>query len=127
MSVSFNPNSGLVIVGARLKGPKKVMGLRLALDTGATRTMVSAAAVTATGYDPFISTKRIQVTTASGVVFAPLVVVSTFRTLGQDELNFEVVAHTLPPSAQIDGLLDLDFFRDKELNIDFRAGLITLI
>jgi hypothetical protein len=37
-----------------------------------------------------------------------------------------MVCHTLPPSASIDGLLGLDFLRDRRLTIDFRTGQITL-
>jgi hypothetical protein len=41
-------------------------------------------------------------------------------------MSFPIIAHTLPPSATVDGLLGLDFFRGQQLNIDFRRGEITL-
>ncbi|PYS57845.1 MAG: hypothetical protein DMF76_21040 [Acidobacteria bacterium] len=46
--------------------------------------------------------------------------------LGQERLDLNVIAHTLPPSAGVDGLLGLDFFRSQELNLDFRAGALSL-
>jgi hypothetical protein len=46
--------------------------------------------------------------------------------LGQTRTHFPVIAHTLPPSAPVDGVLGLDFFRNQELTIDFRKGMITL-
>jgi hypothetical protein len=36
------------------------------------------------------------------------------------------IAHTLPPTAPVDGLLGLDFVRSQQLTIDFRAGQIEL-
>jgi len=69
---------------------------------------------------------RIQLTTGSGVEYAPRLLVNKIEALGQERVNFPVVAHTLPPSASVDGLLGLDFFRGQELNVDFREGIIML-
>jgi len=41
-------------------------------------------------------------------------------------VDFPVLGHTSPPSAGVDGLIGLDFFRDRNLLIDFRAGQITV-
>ena len=46
--------------------------------------------------------------------------------LGVERMNFPLIAHTLPPSASIDGLLGLDFLRGCRLTVDFRTGRITL-
>jgi hypothetical protein len=46
--------------------------------------------------------------------------------LGQERFGFPVLGHTLPPSAGVDGLLGLDFFRGLCLTIDFRAGQLHL-
>jgi hypothetical protein len=46
--------------------------------------------------------------------------------LGQIRILFPVVAHTLPPTTSVDGLLGLDFFRGLELTLDFRAGQIDV-
>jgi hypothetical protein len=37
-----------------------------------------------------------------------------------------VLAHTLPVSASVHGLLGLDFLRDGVLTIDFVAGQVSL-
>ncbi len=41
-------------------------------------------------------------------------------------LSGKVLCHTLPPSATVDGLLGLDFFRGHQLTVDFQTGQITL-
>ena len=66
-----------------------------------------------------------QVTTGSGVEFAPRLAVAGIRTMGQERSNFLVLAHTLPPSASVDGLLGLDYLRGQVVNIDFQLGRIS--
>lgn len=126
MTFSFDPNEGLIIIKAELEGPSGVAILRLALDTGATGTLINAALLVSVGYDPAVSRKRVQVTTGSGVEFAPLIEVKRLTALSQKRTVFEVLCHTLPPSANVDGLLGLDFLRGKTLRIDFGAGKVTL-
>jgi hypothetical protein len=52
VSLPFDPEQGLVIVRAELWGPTARAVLRLALDTGATATLVNIAMLVAVGYDP---------------------------------------------------------------------------
>jgi predicted aspartyl protease len=126
MSVRFQPDEGLVLVRAELYGSIGTSRLLLALDTGATRTAVNVARLVSVAYDPALSPDRVQVTTGSGVEFAPRVGVARLEALDQHRLNFPLLAHTLPPSTGVDGLLGLDFLRGLLLTVDFRAGEITL-
>jgi len=43
----------------------------------------------------------------------------------QEHSHFLVLAHTLPPSASVDGLLGLDFRHGQVVNIDFQQGIIS--
>lgn len=126
MSSTFDPRQGLIIVPVEVWGPTGSAVLRLALDTGATVTLLSVAMLVALGYDPALSQTRVQVTTGSGVEFAPRVTLNRMRGLEQERVDFPVLGHTLPPSAGVDGLIGLDFFRDRNLGIDFRAGQVTV-
>jgi len=78
------------------------------------------------GYDPASSEQRIQITTGSGVEFAPRIVVKKVEALGRPLENFPILCHTLPPSATVDGLLGLDFFRGRRLVVDLQKGIIIL-
>ena len=109
MSFPFDPQQGLVVVRAELWGPLGSAVLRLALDTGATSTVVNAGMLVALGYDPALAPDRVQVTTGSGVEFAPRVTLRRLLALGVDHTDFHVLGHTLPPSAGVDGLLGLSF------------------
>ena len=126
MSFSFNAQRGLIIVQTELFGPGGSIILRLALDTGATGTMINVAPLATIGYDPSLAPDRVQVTTGSGVEFAPRILISRIKALKQERNDFPVLAHTLPPTTSVDGLLGLDFFREQILNINFRKGIISL-
>ena len=91
-----------------------------------TGTVINVGMLVALGYDPALAPARIQVTTGSGVEFVPRIPLDKIVTLGQERTDFPVLGHTLPPSAGIDGLLGLDFFRGQNLTVDFRTGQVTL-
>jgi predicted aspartyl protease len=126
MSSLFDPHVGLIVVQAEIRGPSGSVVLRLALDTGATTTLINAGMLISIGYDPALSPDRVQVTTGSGIEFAPVVKLSWLQALEQERTDFPALSHTLPPSAGVDGLLGLDFFRSHKITIDLRKGEITL-
>jgi len=96
----------------------------LALDTGATTTLINVERLVALGYDPAVSNDRTRITTGSGLEFATIVPLLKVTALGKERSAFRVIAHTLPPSAGVDGLLGLDFLRGGRLSLDFTTGLI---
>lgn len=126
MSFPFNAKRGLVIVQVEVSGTSGSAILSLALDTGATATLINQSRLMQLGYDPAAQPDRLQITTGSGVEFVPRIRVSKIAALGQARNDFPVLAHTLPPSAGVDGLLGLDFFRGQELIVNFRTGQISL-
>ncbi|MCY3022859.1 MAG: retropepsin-like aspartic protease [Planctomycetota bacterium] len=126
MSRPFSPAAGLVVVQTRLVGPGGTVLARLALDTGATGSMLNWDIAVLLGYDPAASPNRVQVTTGSGVEFAPRIAIESVEALGQARRDFPVLCHTLPPSATVDGLLGLDFLRGNRLVVDFRTGVVEL-
>jgi len=123
---SFDPADGLIIVAARIQGTTGVTRARLALDTGATTSILSADLLEAAGCDPAGARERVRITTASGVEFAAVVTIHRLEALGKKRTGFSVLCHTLPPTTTVDGLLGLDFFRETLLTIDFREGLVEL-
>ena len=88
MSVPFDPQQGLIIVRAELWGPNGSGVLRLALDTGATGTVVNVGMLVALGYDPALVPERVQVTTGSGIEFAPRVILDRVIALGHERSGF---------------------------------------
>jgi hypothetical protein len=126
MSHSFDAQRGLIIVNGALTGPSGVAFLRLAIDTGATSSLINSALLVSVGYDPATAPDRVEITTGSGVDFSVRLVVEKLSCLGKERLAFPVLAHTLPTSAGVDGLIGLDYFRGGRLTIDFIVGQIDL-
>lgn len=126
MKFSFDQSEGLIVVPVRFTGPSGDVVARLALDTGATGTMLNWDIVVLLGYDPASVEERIQITTGSGIEFAPRVRINRVESLGKAAVSLSVLCHTLPASATVDGLLGLDFFRGCCLMIDFAKGRIVL-
>jgi hypothetical protein len=123
---SFTPKRGPIIVEAEAVGPAGSASLKLLLDTGATTSLIRLAASLYLGLDPDRPLRRVRMTTGSTVEIVPVVALTRLSALGQHRFGFPVIAHALPPTSGVDGLLGLDFLRDHVLTIDFRAGQITL-
>jgi predicted aspartyl protease len=122
----FNPKRGLIRVQVDLSGPAGQTVVYLALDTGATSTLIGLGALQLAGYDPTVVGQKMQIITGSGTVQAYRLPVASLAALGQTRTGFPVIAHTLPPGASVDGVLGLDFLRGNVLTIDFIQGEINL-
>lgn len=126
MSLPFNPEKGLILIPTKLWGPNGDTILQLALDTGATSCIVNWDILILLGYDPAIISKRIKMTTGSGIEFVPQIAIEEIEALGLKRWNFSVLCHTLPPSATVDGVLGLDFFRGHKIIVDLRNGFVSI-
>jgi hypothetical protein len=126
MSTTFDPNGTMIVVPCSFGGPSGSFQLTMAVDTGATRTVINPYRLIVAGYDPTTWGSVEQIITANGAVFAPQVTIGYVRAFGWQRNNVAILAHHLPPSLHIDGLLGLDFFRDHVLTIDFHQGEIEM-
>jgi hypothetical protein len=98
----------------------------MALDTGATGTLVSLIYLEALGCDPALAKDRVQVTSGSGMECAVKSRVARFTALARTLEDFPILGYNLPPTGSVEGLLGLDFFRGCRVEIDFREGCIEL-
>lgn len=98
----------LLLVYAILTGPKGRTMLRLALDTGASYTMLPPEKLALVGYAPHAATKTIEILTASGTEWTPVVTIGSLRFLSCEAKYLEVVSHALPPTSPVEGLLGLN-------------------
>lgn len=126
MIVHFDPDAGLIVVPAIVTGPKRSIQARLAVDTGATVTMLNAEILRFVGVRHGSSGNRSVIMTANGLAMASEFPVNQVQVLGHSRKRFPVICHTLPPTAAIDGLLGLNFLKDMRVTIDFRKGEIAV-
>ncbi len=126
MSVFFDPSGTFIPIPVQFFRLDKYVSVRLALDTGATQTLIGKDIVEALGYDVEAAPVMRQITTASGVETTPVVNIERVKALEQERLDLPVICYNLPSGIPFDGLIGLDFFRGQRLAIDFREGLIAL-
>lgn len=120
----FAQTQTIILCKARLLHKKQSILVKLAVDTGATFTMISVENALAIGLDPSTATRHIEVTTANGVVFAPLIEIPSFQCLGITVKDMEVICHNLPPESPVEGLLGLNFLKAAKVIIDFSENTI---
>lgn len=105
---------------AQIVGPKAKRTIKLALDTGATFTMIPPEKIMVTGHIiPTSQEKMIKIFAVSGIEYAPLVSISSLTCLGISVKDIAVVCHNLPPESPVEGLLGLNFLRHLPAFIEF--------
>jgi len=126
MSTPFDLQAMLVLVKVHMTGPLSAIKLRFALDTGASCTVVNLEWLKVIGLDESQRGDATMLTTGSRRESAHWFQLESLEALGCKRPNFNVVGLKIPESAGVDGLLGLDFLREKDLLISFRTGRITL-
>ena len=127
MNTPFVASHGPILIDATIWGPAGSRSIRVALDTGATRSLIRESVLAAIGIVAAPSGPTVQVTMSNSVQTVPLVEVDRIEALGKSRDRLLVTAHTLPQSAGVEGLLGLDFLRLRRLTVDFRRGYIGLV
>ncbi len=123
---SFNPVGELIVLRLTVGGvdPDTFRNVFVALDTGASTTMIPTEVATDLGYD--LSNPNEQMITASGIVLTKRITVRKLTAIGETVENINVVCHDLPEGSIIEGLLGLNFLRHFDVNISFATGTIEL-
>jgi predicted aspartyl protease len=126
MKFKFKADYGLVYVRVKVSCNDKEVILNLALDTGASGTIISAKKLLEVGYDSDKPEDEIYITTGSGLIFVPKITIEKLTALGKEKTDFLVIAHDFPPTSSVDGVLGLDFLRENILTVNFKQGFIEL-
>lgn len=116
----------LYLTKAAIKGPSRVTILQLLVDTGSTYTILPIEALETIGIDVAHSQDQVHITTGSGLLVIPRVLISWFQSIGVQRSGFPVLAHTLPFAGPIDGLLGMDFLAPVGAHLDLEAGVAKL-
>jgi len=121
----FDNQDDLVLVDAIINGYQ----IKLALDTAATHTVIDSTALMIAGIDCDLITENVKIETASGIIEASKILISSFASLDKLKLNFNVTSYDFMKYGlltEIDGVLGLDFFRNSVLTIDFVKKELSL-
>ena len=123
-AINFNPLSSVIIVQTTISHLNRVVDASLIFDTGATYTMIAWDIADALGIHTDESQKTIPFSTASGLVEAPLMKAGKVQVKQSAVKNLDLIIHSLPEGARVDGLLGLNFIRHFNVSIDFYKGLL---
>lgn len=115
---------GIILCKAKLANKKRSIFIKLAVDTGASFTMISIESALAIGIDPSKSIRHIEITTANGIVFVPIIKIPSFKCFGIEIKNMDVICHDLPTQSPVEGLLGLNFLKSAKVIIDFSRNII---
>lgn len=115
----------IIAVYAQIKGPKGIKTLRMALDTGASYTMIPVRKAIKIGYNPLSTRRKIEIFTASGIEYVPLITLASFKCLGKEVKNLTVVCHDLPSQSPVDGLLGLNFLSHLPAFVEFYQKILS--
>jgi predicted aspartyl protease len=96
----------------------------LALDTGATSTMISHRV--ANNLALRTDGPRVLATTVNGTVSMPLARLGSLKVGDAEIHNIMVTVHDLPAAAKVDGLLGLDFLKRFHVSLDSRNQILML-
>ena len=126
MRYKIDPDAPVIVLCTTLEGEDIDKKIDMALDTGATYTMVPWDVAEVLGYEPGISKERVSLVTASGVERAPLITLKSIKVLGMRACNIETIIHNLPEKSYVDGLLGLSFLRYFKFCLDFREAVLEI-
>ena len=121
----FKRSNSLIIVRAELFGLGRKVVARLAVDTGATSTVIAPALLRDAGYVPENGVPAL-ISTAGGLVDVFRIAIRRITCLRKSRSSFSVIAHNASRDSRFDGLLGLDFLKLFELTINFPNGIIKL-
>ena len=122
-SVPFEKRGQVVVVEVMLN---KTVPAKLVVDTGATYTMISLATARELSIDPQQTQRTMPFQTANGVIQAPLTNLESVTVGGMEIKNLTAAIHDAVSSAQVAGLLGLNFLSNFRLDIDTDKGLLHL-
>ena len=124
--VSFDRKAPLIVVPVTIKIGAYIEKFDFAVDTGATISLINSSVMNELGYTQADCIRTTQTITASKTETVYEYSLDNIMAIGLLRRNFKVIARSLPAGLGIDGLLGLNFFKDKELTIDFKLSEIRL-
>ena len=117
-------NYPLVELWVSIGGPNGSARERMALDTGATFVAIPTDAARKLGYNIDQPDTTTPITTASGVIEAPLIELSSVETLGVRSEGVQAICLDMPAGLRFRGLLGMSFLRNFDIDLHLRSGAL---
>jgi hypothetical protein len=121
----YSEDTNLIIVIGIIDGYE----VRLAVDTGASDTVIDLTALMIAGYRKNNVVANVELETAKGIVTADVFEVRIFEAFGIRKEKMLICSYDLLMNnvlTDIDGVLGLDFFQDRKFCIDLKNKELTI-
>lgn len=118
-------DDSLILVDAEIDE----MPFTLAIDTGATHTVIDLTSLLISGYSMSDIKGTVHIETAKGAIEAYIFEIENFKAIGKTIQNLIVCSYDFLANSvfiNIDGVIGLDFYRGNILTIDFKRNTINL-
>jgi len=112
----------LLLVRTCVEGDSGKAYPKLLLDTGSAYTLISKEILESIGCSLALAKRTQRIITGSGYEIVPVIQVNRFHCMGSLLEEFEILAHTLPIGAYVDGLLGMDFLGRFDIEIKLFTG-----
>jgi len=122
-----SPTTGSMTTSSiTIKTDEKIWEYNFAVDTGASISLIDSSVLSDIGYIKADSLRTTYTLTASKTETVNEYSLDNIMAIGLLRRNFKVISRSLPMGLGIDGLLGLNFFKDRQLTIDFKLSEIQL-
>lgn len=123
--IPFDLSEPLIICTCKV-AYKKAAIVNLAIDTGASRTLLNKDVIQEIGINLSSTSETDSFSDATTDHIVPVVMLKSI-TLGDATVeNMETLVYNLPEEFHIDGILGLNFLRHFKVILDFKNGILTL-
>ena len=116
----------LLLLRAFVEGTAGKAYPKLLLDTGSAYTLISQEILESIGCSPALPERTQRIITGSGYEIVPVIRVNRLHCMGGLLEDFEILAHTLPFGAYVDGLLGVDFLSRFKIEIELYSVEILI-
>lgn len=125
VEIDLDLSNQVIVLDVTIEG-RIIETIKMALDTGATFTMIPWRLAESLGLKPEITEERTEIITASGTELVPIVTLPIMRVLGKEARNIKTALHDLPERGYVDGLLGLSFLKNFDIRLNFKKGTIAI-
>jgi predicted aspartyl protease len=121
----FDSNAPLLVFPCHIEY-QRIGEVWLALDTGASTTIICEGALIAIGYSLEAISEFATFGDASQSHLVPKVILKSFSLASAKVDDIEALCYTIPEEYGVDGVIGLNFLRHFNVKLDFEHGILTL-
>lgn len=126
ITIPIDHKDTIIACAVEFKGPEGNQILHMAIDTGATYTIIPVETAILIGCNPVIPFRRIEIIMGGSTEYLPMVKVPEVKAFGAKLEKIEVICHNLPPKSPVHGLLGLNILRHFDLFFKFKNNVLEI-